>query len=317
MYSDETKAKIESLFNQGLSGRKIADLLSLSKSGVNYYLASLEVEGRTKRTVKPVIKGKNGPKILLFDLESTPSIAAVFGRFKTNISLNSVIQEGGWLLSAAWKFLGEDKVHSVVLTPEEALKQDDSRIVAELYEAFEDSDIVVAHNLLNFDLPLFRTRLIMNRFPVHKSVKKVDTLQIAKKLKFNSNKLDGLAQQIGLQRKLENSGMPLWLDCMQGKPEALKEMRTYNEQDIVSLEEVYLTLRAFDTKAPNASHYHQDDVLRCHVCGSHEVEYTGNSVFTAASEFKEVQCKSCGTRSRDRKNTMTSQKRKSMLTNNV
>jgi IS30 family transposase len=35
MYSDATKVNIESLFNQGLSGRKIAEALNLSKSGVN------------------------------------------------------------------------------------------------------------------------------------------------------------------------------------------------------------------------------------------------------------------------------------------
>lgn len=318
-YTDEQKANIESLNNAGLSARKIANQLGLSKSGVVYYLGSLEVEGYSVRKSVPKADSnpKQGPRILLFDLESTPSIAAVFGRFKQNVGLNAVISEGGWLLSAAWKFLGDADVSSIVLTPEEALKADDSRIVATLYELFERSDWVVAHNGNSFDVPLFRTRLVMHNFPMHKAVKQVDTLQIAKKLKFNSNRLDGLAQQIGLSRKLENSGMPLWLDCMQGKQDALKTMQEYNEQDVALLEEVYLKLRGFNTKTPNAAHYHDDDKIRCQVCGSDDVEYTGNSVFTAASEFKEVKCNSCGSRSRTRQNSMTSEKRKSLLTNIV
>lgn len=318
-YTNEQKAKIESLNNNGLSARKIANQLGLSKSGVSYYLGSIEVEGYTAKkavsNAKP--ETKQGPKILLFDLESTPSIAAVFGRFKQNVGLNSVIHEGGWLLSAAWKFLGDSEVSSIVLTPEEATKADDSRIVATLYEMFEKSDWVVAHNGNSFDVPLFRTRLVMHNFPMHKAVKQVDTLQIAKKLKFNSNRLDGLAQQIGLIRKMENSGMPLWLDCMQGKQDALDTMQEYNKQDVTLLEEVYLKLRSFNTKTPNAAHYHDDDKIRCQVCGSEDVQYTGNSVFTAASEFKEVKCNACGSRGRTRQNGMTSNKRKSLLTNIV
>lgn len=317
-YTLQQKQQIESLHNAGLSGRQIAQELGLSKSGVNYALGQMEVEGYSApKAAKVETKVKSGPKILLFDLESTPSIAAVFGRFKTNVGLNAVIREGGWLLSAAWKILGEDKVHSVALTPEEAITGNDARIVATLYEQFEQVDMVVAHNGNSFDIPLFRTRLIMNGLPMHKTVKQIDTLQIAKKLKFNSNKLDGLAQQIGLSRKLENSGMPLWLDCMQGKQEALDTMQEYNEQDVHLLEEVYMVLRGFNTKAPNASHYHGDDKVRCQVCGSDDVQFTGNSVFTAASEFKETQCGCCGARARTRYNLMTTEKRKSLLTNIV
>jgi hypothetical protein len=78
MYSDEIKSEIESLFNQGLSGRKIANVLNLSKSGVNYYLASLEVEGRTKRnSTKTKKKAKTvksaGVKILVIpDVQAKP-----------------------------------------------------------------------------------------------------------------------------------------------------------------------------------------------------------------------------------------------------
>lgn len=307
-YTDKQKTKIEQFKNNGMSGRSIAQSLGLSKSGVNEFLGRLKCNGYSP---------KKGARILLFDLESTPSITATFGRFKQNIGLNSVISEGGWLLSIAWKFLGDNEVHSAALSPEEAIAQDDARLVAILYELFEESDFVIAHNGNQFDIPLFKTRLIVNGFPPAKTVKSIDTLQIAKKLKFNSNKLDGLTQQLKLVRKIENSGMPLWLGCMSGNQESLDTMETYNKGDIDALEQVYLALRAFDMKAPNNAHYHNDDKVRCHVCGSENVNKTGHSVFTAASEFAEIQCGDCGARGRTRYNQMSQTKRKTLISNVV
>lgn len=79
VYTDEQKAKIESLSNNGLSARKIANQLGLSKSGVSYYLGSLEVDGYTARkpTSKVEIKSKNtsiqGKKILVIpDVQAKP-----------------------------------------------------------------------------------------------------------------------------------------------------------------------------------------------------------------------------------------------------
>jgi hypothetical protein len=315
-YSKQKIKSINELKKLGLSGREIAKELSLSKSSVNYALAGLGHEGYSSRRPKnPVTLAKTGAKILMFDLESTPSITATFGRFKVNVGLDAVIEEGGWLLSIAWKFLGEDKVHSAALTPEEAISRDDSRLVAILYELFEEADFVMAHNLLQFDLPLFKTRLIVNFFPPAKTVKPIDTLQIAKKLKFNSNRLNGLAQELGLTKKVENDGMPLWLGCMRGEQKHLDKMQAYNEGDIVTLEQVYLALRAFDAKSPSQALYHDDDKVRCGVCGSEDVEHTGHSVYTAASEFKEIKCNSCGKRSRTRTNLMSQLKRKTLLSN--
>lgn len=318
MYTNKQKELIQQLRDSGLSSRKIAAKTGLSKSGINYWLAEAGYEGYSGcKTSSDKNKPTEGARILLFDLESTPSVTATFGRFRQNIGLDAVLEEGGWLLSIAWKFLGETKVSSAALTPAEALARDDSRLVAMLYELFEESDFVMAHNLLQFDLPLFKTRLIVNGFPPPKTVKPVDTLQIAKKLKFNSNRLGGLAQELGLTKKIENSGMPLWTACMRGEQQALDDMQAYNEGDIVTLEQVYVALRAFDTKSPNQALYHADNHLRCKVCGSLEVVETGNSVFTAASEFKETKCNNCGNRGRTRVNLMTQAKRKSLLSNIV
>lgn len=300
-FNESQQKLIRELFEEGKSSREIAWYTNLSKSGINYFLNRTGIRNARK------------PKILFFDLENAPSVVAAFQRWDVNISQDHVITEGSWLISASWKFLDEDEVHGVVLTKEEALEQNDSRIVAELYEAIEKADIVVAHNLKKFDWPLLKTRLVLNGFPPLPTVKLVDTLRIAKGLKFNSNKLDSLGEVLGIGRKIQNSGISLWIKCMEGCTDSLEEMLEYNKGDVLLLEKVYLRLRAWDLNHPNVSMYYSDTETRCPVCGSSSVDETGNSVYTSASEFKELQCGHCGHRSRVRTNSLAKEKRKSFI----
>lgn len=311
----ETVQKIIELKDYGYSSRKIAAILNIGKSTVNdNYSRYSSNSDDFSLDLKEKSKVKTGPRILFFDLESTPSIVAAFGRWKVNVGTESVLREGGYLLSACWKFLGEDEVTRMVLTPQEAKEGNDLSIVCALFEAFEEADIVVAHNAKKFDVPLFNTRLLANGMPPPKPVKVVDTLQIAKKnLKFNSNKLDSLGHYLGVGRKIETTGMSLWIRCMDGDKEALQQMLEYNAQDVVLLEKVYLELRAFDPSPANAGHYFNDYQHHCPVCGSTEVEESGNSVFTPVSEFAEVVCNSCGHRSRKRTALNSKEKRAKLL----
>lgn len=295
------------LTKEGLSSRKIAEILNIgSKSTVNRYREQLGL-------VKPQDVSEQGARILFFDLENAPSKALVFNRWNVNISPDNVIEEGGWLISASWKFKGDTEVSGIVLNPDEAIAQNDERIVATLYELFEQADIVVAHNGKRFDNSLFKTRLIANGFPQHKTVKVVDTLQIAKNLKFSSNKLDSLGHYLGVGRKLKHTGIDLWWRCMNGDKEALDEMLAYNKQDVQLLEDVYERLKSFDQKAPNASHFYNDNLHRCPVCGSAHVTETGHKVFTPVSQFAEVVCNDCGHRSRKRQSLNDKEKKANML----
>ena len=293
--------QIRELFEKGYSGRKIAYQIGLSKSAVNRFLSKSNL--RTARK----------PRILFLDLENAPSVVAAFQRWDVNISQDHVIEEGGWLISACWKFLGEDKVSYCLVTPEEARNRDDSRVVASLYEAVEQADVVIAHNLKKFDWPLFKTRLLMNGFPPPPTVKLVDTLRIAKSLKFNSNKLDSLGEVLEIGRKKQNAGITLWLECMEGKTGSLLDMLEYNEEDVELLERLYLKIRAWDGTAPNLAMYKDDTLHRCPICTSSDVYKTGNVVYTAASAFEEVQCGHCGHRSKIKGNLLSKEKRNSLI----
>lgn len=294
------------LSEDGLSHRAIAAILNVPKS-------TLWDRVQAIKGGKVDITPKQGMRVLLFDLESAPTLAYVWQRWKQNIGSNQVEKEGTYMLTAAWKWLGEDFVHGAFA--KDPVNGNDSNICALLYEAIENSDVIIGHNSNNFDLPILNARLVQNGFQPLKSVKKIDTLQIAKKnFKFNTNKLDDLGKYLGVGRKIDTGGFELWHKTIKGDNEAFCQMMDYNKQDVLLLERVYLKLRAFDSNpTANANHYHEDNLSRCPVCGSSDVQDTGNAVYTPVSKFAEMKCGDCGHRSRKRQTINDVEKRRNIL----
>lgn len=296
MYTKEVKAQIEFWSKQGKTSRQIAEILGIGKSGVNNYLNSIG----------------GGPKVLFFDLETTPDVSAHFGRWNVNIGQANVLQEGGWLLSAAWSWLGQDTVHSALITPANARKSNDTKVAEAMLDAYNRADIVVAHNGKSFDVPVLKGRALVNGLMPPRNVRVIDTLQMAKKFRFASNKLDSLVNTLSLGEKVKHSGIQLWIDCMQGDKDALDKMQEYNIKDVALLKELYYELAPFDTSTPNFATYYNDEIPRCRTCGSTELRTTGAKSYTNLGKFSEVVCGHCGTRHRTRVNELSKGKRKSL-----
>jgi transposase-like protein len=319
MYSSKIKRKIQMMNNNGLSGRQIAKELGISKSGTNYYLGSLEVEGYSpkKKTQEKEIP-KDGPKILLFDLESAGEIVMTFGRFKQTFGNSSVIKNGHNILCAAWTWHGSGKIDSVAATPEECVAGDDSRIVAKLWELYDQADAVVAHNSQGFDHKVLRGRAALNGFPDLPTVKVLDTLTQAKKaFRLPSNSLETIAKYFDLETKLATSGKDLWVRVQAGDEAAMQEeMLPYCEQDVVVLQQVFDKIRPFGNMGSNfnAGLYYNDTKKRCRSCGSTNVHNTGRNVYTALNAWSEYRCDDCGAVHRDRTAKTTQAERANLLT---
>lgn len=289
---------IKQELNIGNSSRKIAKKLGVSKSVVNNY-----------RHKQVDIKR---PVITFLDVESAPDIAVSFKRFKANLGQESILREGGWLLSVAYAF-DDGIVHSACLTPDEALAADDSRLVALMWEVIEQSRVLSGHNINGFDLPLIKARCAIHGFPALRKVKTIDTLLQAKQMKFQSNRLGSLGIALGEGEKLGHEGIDLWVRCMKGDPEALEHMRKYNEQDVELQRKVYKRLRSFDNRHPNLAITNGNNEQQCPVCGSHDLVATGNNVTTNISVFPEYVCNDCGARSRSRRAVNSKEHRASQL----
>lgn len=230
-------------------------------------------------------------KIVFLDIETAPSLGYVWGKWKQNV----IDFEKNWyILSFAYKWLGENEVHTFGLIDYPSYKidkEDDRSLVADLWKILDEADIVIAHNGDDFDLPKTNTRFITHGMKPPSPYRTVDTLKIARRVfKFDSNKLDELGRYLGVGRKLPHTGFHLWHGCMTGVPESWKLMKEYNGQDVILLEQVYFLMRPWAVNHPQVNQ--EGATKNCPKCGSNRVHSRGWS-YTALRKKQRYQCQEC------------------------
>lgn len=250
-------------------------------------------------TIKEARKSLDRPntdlKILLFDIETTPLKVYAWGLYDQTISTKAIIDDW-YMLTWAAKWYGEDKVYTGKLTPTESLNKDDKRITEDIWYLLDEADVIMGHNSNKFDIKKLNARFLMHGFNSPSPYHKIDTLQIARQnFAITSNKLDYLNEVLGITRKIENEGLQLWIDCMNGKQEALNTMETYNIGDVIALEELYERLRPWIKGHPNVTE--KKDC--CASCGSEDV--TLITTFGKTSKYNIYRCNSCNSLNKDTK----------------
>lgn len=249
-------------------------------------------------------------KILLFDLETAPIIAAVWSLWKVNISIDQVLKDS-CLICWTGKWLFEPNTFGDCLTPEEAKNRDDARITRTLWDALNEADIVIAHNGRKFDALVANTFFLKQGLMPTRPYEIIDTLDVAKKsFRFTSNKLDFINRQLKLPEKKETK-FKLWLACMEGDLVSLNEMYSYCKNDTEILEEVYVILRPYIKAHPNMGFYTENDYLICPTCGHHTVEEYG-TYSTPVNQYIAYRCAHCGALGRSRYTSTTIEKKKSL-----
>ena len=258
---------------------------------------------------------KGQARILVLDIETAPIQANVWRIWKENVGLNQ-IREDWYILSFAAKWLGEEKIMYFDQSKAPRL-EDDSLLLAELHTLLDQADFVVAHNGRKFDLKKINARFILHGFRPPSPYRIIDTLEIAKaKFAFTSNRLEYISENLNVTfKKLKHGQFPgfsLWAEVMKGNKAAWKEMRLYNEYDVLSLEETYLHLRAWDDRHPNVNHDDGSEITACPVCGGTHLALAGHSR-TNTGKYPRYHCVDCGAWSRGRYTVNTIEKRKSLL----
>ncbi len=230
---------------------------------------------------------------MLYDVETSLALGYFFGKvYETNIV---EIKEQTFLLSFSYKWLGEKTVHTYALPDFSDYKRNkhcDGQLVQKLQQLMNEADIVCGHNSVAFDDKTVNTRLLFHGFTPPAPFKTIDTCREARRvLKLPSNKLDDIGEYFGLGRKLAHTGKHLWLACMNGDLKAFKEMKKYNEMDVVLLEKVFLKLRPY-IKMPNIN-IATRVMGACPKCGSKNLIHRGFA-YTRTSESARLLCKDCG-----------------------
>lgn len=201
-----------------------------------------------------------------------------------------------------------------------------------IWTLLDEADAVVSWNGKGFDSKHMRTAFTMAGMKPPSPFREIDLMQAVKsQMKFQSNKLDFVAKELGVGQKIVHDGFQLWLDCM-GIPDydpmtaswddivaareaaqarmdaAWKKMRQYNIHDVNLLVDLYDILLPWIPNHPSVSLINGvwDG---CTQCGSTDVQKRGFS-YTNAGVFQRYRCNSCGFWDKDPKRLATVQLRR-------
>jgi len=310
----ETKQLLDLVEERGFRWLEISEILDRSQESIRMKYRNTVGETNTQNKLDNIDAGslkENLPVIGIFDVETLPAVGYFWGAWQQNVYPEQIIHPN-CLLSWAGKFLNQPEVYSDILTPKEAKDRDVARVANSLWKFLSNCDVIVAHNLLNFDLKVAKTAFLENGLPPL-YYKYVDTLQIARKhFRFEHNKMEYLNRELGLRTKIENEGFRLWRKCSDGDPVALQTMLEYNEGDILALEDLYYVLQPY-LRFFNAALYNTIEERQCPVCGSTDLEESSKHYLTPAGKWKMYRCRECGCLSRGKENLLTEHKKKSLL----
>jgi DNA polymerase elongation subunit (family B) len=228
-------------------------------------------------------------KTLIIDIETRPSLGYVWQLWDQNISL-SQLKEVGEVICFAAKWLDKKKV--IFKSTYHHSKEE---MVQTAWDLIDEADAIIHYNGRAFDIKHLNREFLLAGMTPPSPHKDIDLLTAARgRFKFLSNKLDHVAEELGLGNKVSHSGFQLWIDCMEGNKKAWAQMREYNIHDIILTEQVYHKLFPWIKNHPNVALHDGVEGLACRLCKSRDLQRRGFN-YTSAGKYRKVVCNKCGT----------------------
>ena len=230
------------------------------------------------------------PKRLFYDIETSYNIVKAWrAGYNLTITPEDIIHERA-IISICYKWEGEEGV--TVLTWNKGC---DKNVITQFVKVMAEADELVGHNIDRFD-----TKFVMGRALKHgilglPKYQSTDTLKLARKhFMLNSNKLDYIAQFLGLGSKTKHRGMSMWDDIiLRNDKKALDEMIEYNIQDVHLTEEVYKKLTDYSLPKVNHTSKQTGITHSCPECGSTEASLEKTYVSPSGTKTRLMSCNSC------------------------
>ena len=232
------------------------------------------------------------PKRLFYDIETSYNIVKAWRiGYNINLNMDDIIQERA-IITIAYKWEGEEDV--TVLSWDKGC---DKKIIEDFVKVMADADELVGHNLDRYDTKFIMARALKHNISVLPKYQSTDTLKLAKKhFMLNSNKLDYIAQYLGIGHKTKHRGLEMWDDIiLRNDPQALEEMIEYNVQDVFLTEQVYHKLMEYSLPKVNHASKQTGDKHTCPQCGSDHAELHKTYISGSGVKTRLMSCKSCST----------------------
>ena len=163
----------------------------------------------------------------------------------------------GIMLSWCIKPLNKSKIESDCITQKEILNfSHDKRILMSLLKAFDNYDLLITQYGTDrkFDIPFIRTRAYRHKveymLPSYMERLMGDTWLTARnKLKLHNNRLDSIANVMGIKIAKTPLDPHIWELARSGHKQSLDYILQHNKNDVLILEQVYKKLKMVESKA--------------------------------------------------------------------
>jgi hypothetical protein len=241
-------------------------------------------------------------KILFIDLETSPITAHTWGLWQQNISIKQIVESTEVICFGA-RWYGQKKV--IFKSVHHHGKKE---MLEELHALMDEADAIVGWNSKSFDHKHIRREFLEAGMMPPSPAKDIDLmLEVRKNFRFPSNKLDYVAQKLGVGAKVQHTGFDLWLGCMAGDEKSWREMKKYQIQDVNLLIDLYEKLLPWLKQPSVASHDLVED--GCTNCGSTNIHSRGLNA-TDTGTYRRFRCMDCGTWMRGSKKESSTSMRK-------
>lgn len=235
-----------------------------------------------------------GPKALIWDIETAPAEGKFWGpRWDPKLVK---IEQYPYLLSVAWTWydLTSDTWGDTYFVRKAKGKRNDRRVVKQVWDLLDEADVAVAHNGDRFDITETMSRVIRQIGHRPSPFISIDTRKEAKKnFRLVSNKLNDIADYLGIGRKVQHTGWDLWDRCIANDEAAWETMEEYNVHDVELLAQVFRKMRPF-IRGGKLNVQQWTGPNTCVDCGSARLQRRGEKFYRTQATYKQAyQCQDC------------------------
>jgi uncharacterized protein YprB with RNaseH-like and TPR domain len=259
--------------------KQISELLNVSERTVRSYAKSLGIN-QLRTNV-------SNDRVLVYDIETCRVKVDTWWTGKQYIN-HKQLRSQAKIISIAWKWLGEDEVHSLTWDN----NQCDKKMLVSFLKEYNKASMVVGQNNNSFDNKWINTRAAYHKLHVDRFVKSFDIYRMAKRyFRLPSFSMAYMAEYFGLTLKQSHEGIHMWDMVEYGTKEQQKEylqkMVDYNKGDIVTTEELYLTLKPYFASVTNNAVSSGLPKWCCPITGSREVKLL-KTIFTEMGTVQRI-----------------------------
>jgi hypothetical protein len=236
-------------------------------------------------------KMRGTARILTIDIERMKGTAEVefwdLGDFKNRRIHADDVTAWPRTICAAWKWHGSAKVSFAA----EWLEGGAEGLARATWEAYDQADIVVGHNLRRFDTRKLRGGWLELGLPEPSPWKTVDTLTVAREFGYESNTLDALCRRLGIPAKTDRYDVETARAACAGDRAAQRKITAYNKGDVVATEGLYDFFRGH---MPSHPHVGTSSEPRCNQCGSAALVLQPEPYRAQSLAYPLYRCGNCG-----------------------